>query len=352
MASRSLPNVVDFDIDSLRAGFAKLGVERWRADQVIDWIYKKGVYDWGRMTNLPKGLRDKLAAHYRIDLADIRLESASREDGSAKLLLGLGDGELVETVYIPKAARRTVCVSTQVGCKFRCAFCASGQAGFFRNLGPAEIVSQVLRIRDLTPEKRLTNVVFMGIGEPLDNFDNLLKAIRALNHPELVGLGARRLTISTCGVVPKIKLLAQQGLQIELSISLHGANDAVRSKLMPVNRRWPVAELLEAAREYVQKTKRHITFEYILAEGLNASLEDAKELASVLKSIPCKINLIPLNPIPEFPYKRPTPAAIAAFSKFLNQKGIRTTVRFSSGNDINAACGQLRSVEMRKVNGG
>ncbi len=351
MASPSLPNVVDFDIPSLKEKFAGLGVEQYRADQIVDWIYKKGVYDFGRMTNLPKPIKEKLAAHYRIWLGGIKLESHSHEDGSAKLLLELEDGELVEAVYIPKRGRHTVCVSTQVGCKFKCAFCASGQSGFFRNLSAAEIISQVLRVRDLSEENRLTNVVFMGIGEPFDNFDNLLKAIRALNHPELVGLGARRITISTCGVVPKIKLLAQQGLQIELSVSLHGANDDVRTKLMPVNRRWPIAELLPACREYVEKTKRHITFEYILAEGLNASLADAKELASILKLIPCKINLIPLNPIPEFPYTRPTRQAILAFSDLLNEKGIRTTIRFSSGNDINAACGQLRSVEMKKSGG-
>jgi len=351
MKSKSLPNVLDFDLNGLKAEFQRLGFEKYRAAQVTDWVYKKGVYEFDKMKNLPVELQGKLAAKFTIGAGEIKKRSNSEGDASVKLLIQMPDSELVETVYIPKGKRRTVCVSSQVGCKFRCGFCASGQAGFFRNLTAAEIIAQLLRARDESKatNDHLTNIVFMGIGEPLDNYPNVLKAIRMMNSPEFLGIGARRITISTSGVVPKMKDLAAEGLQIELSVSLHGANDSVRSQLMPINKKWPIHELLAACKEYTVKTKREITFEYILADGLNADIEDARQLALVLEGFQCKVNLIPLNPIPEFPYKRPTIKQINAFQKELITKKIRTTVRFSSGTDINAACGQLRSVEMSKA---
>lgn len=348
MTSPSLPNLIDYDTERLKTEFEKLGLEKFRAVQIQEWIYRKGVYETAQMGNLPRSAKEKIESHFSVNPGKICKANRSKDDQSIKLLLELADGEMVETVYIPKRDRQTVCVSSQVGCKFKCAFCASGQDGFFRNLTVGEIVSQVLRARDQSPNLKITNIVFMGIGEPLDNFDNVLGAIRLLNNPELFGIGARKITISTCGVVPKIRLLSEQGLQIELSVSLHGATDEIRGKIMPVNKAFPLADLLPACRDYVEKTKREITFEYILADGLNASLHDAAELLKVLKSVRCKINLIPLNPIPEFPYKRPSVAQIRDFEEKLNKGGIRTTVRFSSGTDINAACGQLRSVELKK----
>ena len=347
----SLPNILDFDAEGLKAEFVKLGIQKYRAAQVMDWIYQKGVYDFAGMSNLPQELRTKLAALFRIGMGSVKCRSKSEGDESIKLLLEMPDTNVVEAVFIPKEHRRTVCISSQVGCKFHCAFCASGQAGFFRNLSSAEILAQVLRARDESKSGRVTNIVFMGIGEPLDNFDNVLKAVKAMNRPEFLNIGARKITISTCGVVPKIKALADLGMQIELAISLHGANDHVRGKLMPVNRRYGVAELLAACAEFTQKTNREVTFEYMLADGLNASPEDARELVAVLRGhgVRCKVNLIPLNPIPEFPYKRPSNNKIVAFQNVLLESGIPTTVRYSSGTDINAACGQLRSVEMRKA---
>ena len=351
MSSKSLPNVLDFDLPALKTEFERRGVEKFRAAQVSGWIYKKGVYDFDAMKNLSADVKKKLVDNFSIGAGSIKKRSHSAGDSSVKLLVELPDHELVETVYIPKGRRRTVCVSSQVGCKFKCGFCASGQAGFFRNLSASEIVAQILRARDESKvsNDHLTNIVFMGIGEPLDNYDNVVKAIRTLNSPDGLGIGARRITISTCGVVPRIRQLAGEGMQIELSVSLHGANDSVRTQLMPVNRAWPIHELLAACGEYTLKTKRDITFEYILADGLNADIEDARQLALVLEGIQCKVNLIPLNPIPEFPYTRPTNARIIAFQKMLAEKKIKSTVRYSSGTDINAACGQLRSVEMSKA---
>lgn len=343
----SLPNIIDTDTPSLRREFEKLGIEPYRVEQILDWVFKKRVYEFEKMSNLPKNLREKLAGHLDLRVEPVALKNQSENDASAKLLVRLADGQLVETVYIPKGVRRTVCVSSQVGCKFNCAFCASGQAGFFRNLSSSEIVSQVLRARDLSDKEGISNIVFMGIGEPFDNFDNVLRAVRFLNDPERLGIGARKITISTCGVVPKIRKLADQGMQIELSISLHGASDEIRQKIMPVNKAWPLAELLPACREYVDKTNREVTFEYILADGLNASQDDAKALVELLSGMRCKVNLIPLNPIPEFPYKRPTREHCLAFSNYLNDHGIHSTIRFSSGSDINAACGQLRSVALQ-----
>ena len=249
---------------------------------------------------------------------------------------------------MPVNDRKTLCVSSQVGCKFHCAFCASGQAGFLRNLSMGEILSQVLLARDLSPDKKITNIVFMGIGEPFDNYREVLRAVRQLNSKTGLGLGARHITISTCGIVPKIEQLAQEGLQVELSVSLHGPNDTVRGAIMPVNKAYPVKLLIETCKKYAKKTKRAITFEYILVKGVNASPKEAEELGRLLKGMLCKVNLIPYNPIEEFPHAAPNYPEIVTFQKILQKHGVKTTVRFSKGQDIQAACGQLRSVHMVK----
>jgi len=338
-----LTNILDLTPGELKAKFKEEGMEPYRADQVFQWIYEKGVYDFGHMTNLSLPLREKLKKALAISLPKTIDEQHSHEDGSTKLLLKLNDNDLVETVYMPVKDRRTVCVSTQVGCKFHCAFCASGQAGFFRNLTMGEIVAQVLLAREKSADKKITNVVFMGIGEPFDNYKELLRTIRTLNAKGALGIGARKMTISTCGIVPKIEALAEEGIQVELSVSLHGGTDAVRGMIMPVNRAYPVKMLIETCKRYAKKTKRAITFEYILIKGVNASEKDARDLAKLLKGMLCKVNLIPYNPIEEFPHLAPEYAEIVRFQKVLQEAGVKTTVRFSKGQDIQAACGQLRS---------
>lgn len=340
-------NVLDLTPDELKAAFKSRGIESYRADQVLQWIFEKGVYDFDKMTNLSVELRQKLKESFTAELPPVAERQKSGDDLSTKLLLKLG-ADFVETVYIPKDDRQTVCVSSQVGCKFHCAFCASGQGGFFRNLRSSEIVSQVLRARDESPDKKLTNIVFMGIGEPFDNYPELLKAVRLLNSKQGLGIGARKITISTCGIIPKIEALAKEGIQVELSVSLHGPNDTVRGAVMPVNKAYPVRALIEACKKYAKATKRAITFEYILIKGVNASEKEAQELSRLLKGMLCKVNLIPYNPIEEFPHAQPTYDEIVRFQQVLQKAGIKTTVRFSKGRDIQAACGQLRSVHLKK----
>jgi 23S rRNA (adenine2503-C2)-methyltransferase len=317
-----------------------MGEPSYRAAQIWAWLYRKPVEDWAGMTNLSNALRARLGETF-----DMQAGRINRTDGEAgetrKLLVGLRDGETVECVLIPASDRRTVCVSTQCGCRFRCAFCASGQAGFSRHLETGEIVIQALLAWRLFGEKP-THVVFMGIGEPLDNYDNLLPAIRILNDADGVEIGARRLTISTCGLVPGIRRLAGEGLQIELSVSLHAADDELRSRLMPVNRTHPIAELLDACREYTEATKRIITFEYTLIAGVNDSTAAAHLLVNRLKTFPCRVNLIPLSPVSEFEGRTPPPEVSRRFIAALNEAGINATLRDSKGTAIKAACGQLR----------
>ncbi|MBP9733644.1 MAG: 23S rRNA (adenine(2503)-C(2))-methyltransferase RlmN [Candidatus Omnitrophica bacterium] len=335
-------DLLNYDPEAMRELFGERGIDKYRADQVVEWIYRRGVYSFDKMVNLPASLRASLMSEFAINVGEIVQKSGSREDDSVKLLVRFGDGEMAETVYIPRKLRRTVCVSSQVGCKFGCVFCASGQAGFARNLTSGEIVAQVLHARDVSDTKDISHIVFMGMGEPFDNYGEVLAAIRRLNDPKCFEIGARKITVSTSGLVPKIDSFSEKGIQVELSVSLHGANDEVRGKLMPVNRRWPVKELIESCKNYVDKTNRVITFEYLLAKGLNASISDAKELAMLLREVHCKVNLIPLNPIPEFEYKRPTYPEIKAFQDVLVRNEVPATVRFSRGNEIAAACGQLR----------
>ncbi len=358
----TLTNLLDLTPEQLKNRFKELGLESYRADQVLNWIYQKGIYDFERMDNLSVPLRARLKETFVIGLPQVSERQRSEDDQSVKLLLKLNDKELVETVCIPaikasadlrpgakkSAGRTTVCVSTQVGCKFHCAFCASGQNGFFRNLNAGEILSQVLLARDAAPEKKITHIVFMGIGEPFDNYKELLKSIRILNSPQGLHIGARKITVSTCGLVPKIEAFGEEGLQVELSVSLHGPNDAVRGLIMPVNKPYPVAMLMDACRRYAKKTKRAITFEYILIQGVNASEKEARQLAKLLKGMLCKVNLIPYNPIEEFPHAQPSYPEVLSFQNILENAGVKTTVRFSKGRDIQAACGQLRSVKLGK----
>ncbi|HNX81025.1 MAG TPA: 23S rRNA (adenine(2503)-C(2))-methyltransferase RlmN [Candidatus Omnitrophota bacterium] len=320
------------------------GLKRFYAGEIFQWIFQKGIVDFSKMSNLPRHLREKLLAEFRITSLSIQ-EVVTSKDGTEKLLLELSDGNVVEAVIIPTAARVTICISSQVGCKFACRFCASGLKGFQRDLTVAEIIDEVLLLKNrLNVQKRnLTHVVFMGTGEPLDNYDTVLQAVRILNDESGFHIGARRITISTCGIIPGIKRLSEEGIQVELSISLHAADELTREKLMPVNHKYPLKDLIETCKEYVERTNRQITFEYILLQGLNADLQTAQKLGILLQGVRlAKVNLIPANYIPELGLKPPAHEEIHAFKEVLLQAGIHVTVRASRGEDIEAACGQLR----------
>ena len=325
----------------LSGWLAKKGQPSYRARQVYGMLYQKGQQDPSGWTVLPKSLREEFAGEFSGQgLSQVQKQVS--EDGTSKWLWKLPDGSLVETVMIPVEGRRTVCVSTQVGCAYRCAFCASGMEGFSRDLAAGEIVQQVAEVDLSLKPDRVSNIVFMGMGEPLSNYDNLMKAIRILNSPEGLKIGARKITISTVGLVPMMERLSKEGLQLELSVSLHAPNDGIRGKLMPVNRKHPMVRLLAACRAYVKATKRLITFEYILIDGLNDQPAHAEELAGRLKGLLAKVNLIPCHPIPGAPWGRPPEERMLAFEKKLKEKGIACTLRQSRGLDIEGACGQLR----------
>ena len=316
------------------------GQPAFRARQLWHWLYRQCATDFATMANLPSTLRTALAAHYRANPFALH-DRLQADDGVLKLALEAVDGEIVETVCIPAAVRRTVCVSTQVGCALGCTFCASARGGFSRNLTTGEIVAQVITVAQWL-ESRPTHVVFMGMGEPLMNLDAVLGAVRILNDAEGLAIAARRITLSTCGIVPGIHQLAREGMQFELSVSLHAPDDALRDRLMPVNRRWPIRALLEACRAYAKRTGRIVTFEYTLVAGLNDHPDQARLLVRQLRDLPCRVNLIPLSPIPEFDGRAPNEACIQQFRTLIRRAGINVTVRQSRGGGVDAACGQLR----------
>jgi 23S rRNA (adenine2503-C2)-methyltransferase len=340
-----LPNIVGMDTAGLTAMLATYGEPAYRARQVMDWIYGKGVYTFAEMTNLPVALRNRLAQSARIAVpAVVAVQKAA--DGTRKYLLQLDDGEQVEAVLISERERLTVCLSSQVGCAIGCALCATGLGGLVRNLTAGEIVGQVLSVqRDAG--KRLTNVVLMGMGEPLANYGQVMAALKLLNHPVAVGLGARRFTVSTAGVVPGIRQLAREPLQVNLAVSLHAADDRLRDLLVPINRRYPLAKLLAACQEYIELTGRRITFEYVLLAGVNDSVSQAGQLGRLLVGMLCHVNLIPVNPVSEAGYHRPDDAVTKQFLRALRRHGIEATLRKEKGAGIDAACGQLRVRQMR-----
>ena len=328
----------------LDAAIQDMGEPAYRSAQIWQWLYVHRVADWEAMSNLSATLRRNLAE--RFDIAPVSVVSDERAEESAgttrKMLVALRDGAFVEAVLIPAQGRRTVCISSQVGCRFRCAFCASGQSGFQRNLDTGEIVGQVLLACRAYGE-RVSHVVFMGVGEPLDNYEAVLKAVRIINAPGGLTIGARHITLSTCGVIPGIRRLAEEGLQVELSVSLHAPDDALRSRLMPANRHYPLAELLTACADYTRRTHRIITFEYTLVRGMNDGIAQAEALAQRLQTFPCRVNLIPLSPVEEFEGAAPDRAVAEAFMHTLTRAGINATLRDSRGGALKAACGQLRA---------
>ena len=354
-APPSLPSIKSLTLDDFGARLGALGQPTYRAKQVLQWLYGKRAKSFAAMSDLPAALREQLAAELAFD--DVKpVRTLGSKDTTLKYLFQLGDGALIESVLIPASPalygetsdRRTLCISTQVGCAYGCKFCASGLDGWSRNLSAGEIVEQVLRVEELCGE-RISNIVFMGMGEPLANFANLMRAITIINAPWGVGLGARHITISTSGLAPQIRELAEQPLQVRLAISLHGATDEVRSQIMPVNRKYPLAVLLEACAFYTERKKQWLTFEYILIEGVNDRPEDAAALVRVARKVKAKINCIPYNKVEGLDWKRPGEARQDAFMAVLDAARIPATLRREKGHDIAAACGQLRRQTMPAV---
>lgn len=340
-------NLLDLTRAQMQAFFVELGEKAFRADQVMKWIYHFCVDDFDKMSNINKVLREKLKARCVIE-APVVVTRQDSSDGTIKFVMGLSGGQEVETVWIPEKDRRTLCVSSQVGCALDCSFCSTAQQGFNRNLSVAEIIGQVWRVAQIigsygdTGDKPVTNVVMMGMGEPLLNLNNVVPAMELMLEDYGFGLSKRRVTLSTSGVVPALDLLRDK-IDVALAISLHAPNNELRNELVPVNRKYPMEEFLAASRRYVANSKANdkVTVEYVMLEGVNDSMEQAHELAHALKDTPSKINLIPFNPYPGSPYKRSSNSRIDRFNKVLQEYGFTVIVRKTRGDDIDAACGQL-----------
>jgi 23S rRNA (adenine2503-C2)-methyltransferase len=345
-------------LESLCASLAERGEKTFRAQQVLDWLYKKRARSWGEMTNLPKALRSWLESTFTLMPAALVLNRHSA-DVTDKLLLELGDRSLIETVIIRAPqdgvgldhSRKTICISTQVGCAMGCVFCASGLEGLKRDMSAGEIVAQLLQVcyaEDArTPRARaelasFDNIVVMGMGEPLANYDALIRALTIVNAPWGLGFGARRITVSTSGLVPKILRLADEPLGFRLAVSLHGATDEVRTRIMPVNKAYPLAKLLPAVKGFTEKHGRMVTLEFILIDGVNDSLDQARKLRDIALDLHAHVNLIPYNTVGGLPWKRPSGARQLAFAEILERSGVSVTLRREKGHDIAAACGQLR----------
>lgn len=320
-----------------------LGIEGYRGKQIFKWIHQKRVFDVESMTDLSKALRERLASECSVNRLTLVKESASPKSGTKKVLLRLDDGETVESVLLRDRDRVTLCISTQAGCPLKCSFCATGASGFARNLSPGEIVEQALfLLKDEDPGERTPNVVFMGMGEPFRNYDAVVAAVKLLMSEDGLGIGARKITVSTAGELPGIYAFAEEGWQVRLSVSLHAANDELRDELVPLNRRYDLTKLREAVEHYTERTGRQITFEWTLLEGVNDRPQDIEELSAYAGPLQAFVNLIPYNPVQGLPYRPPTRAACERFRAALIARGIKATLRVERGQDIDAACGQLR----------
>lgn len=340
-------NLLGLSAQEMEAFFAQLGEKRFRATQVLKWIHQLGADSFDEMTNISKVLREKLAEVAEIREPEVVMQEIS-SDGTRKWVIRVGGGSCVEAVLIPEGDRATLCVSSQVGCSLDCSFCSTGKQGFNRNLTAAEIIGQLrIAIKSFGPmdpaaPRRVTNVVLMGMGEPLMNYNNVLSAVQLMMEDNAYCLSKRRVTLSTAGVVPAIDKL-KEDTDVSLAISLHAPNDELRDQLVPINKRYPIKELMAACRRYLENLndKRVITVEYTLIAGVNDQVKHARELGRLLKQVPCKLNLIPFNPFPNSGYKRPDESAIQAFKDEMLKSGILTTVRRTRGDEIDAACGQL-----------
>ena len=339
-------NLLDLNRADMEAFFLEMGEKAFRATQVLKWLHQYGVTSFDEMTNLGKALRAKLAEHAEIRAPEVVVDQRSA-DGTHKWLLRLDSGNSVETVFIPERGRGTLCVSSQVGCALACSFCSTGRQGFNRNLSVAEIIGQVWVAnkalgRDPKGERIISNVVLMGMGEPLLNFDNVVKAMDLMMDDFAYGLSKRRVTLSTSGVVPALEKLKQTS-DVALALSLHAPNDALRDELVPLNKKYPIREVLDACTRYIGSldSRRKITMEYVMLDGVNDTDQHARELVKLLRGVPAKVNLIPFNPFPETQYRRSTPARIDRFRDILQKGGLITITRKTRGDDIDAACGQL-----------
>jgi 23S rRNA (adenine2503-C2)-methyltransferase len=333
-------DLLNCTIEELENLFEKMGQQKFRAKQVFQWV-NKGVKNIDEMTNLSKDIRERLQTLAYINKLEIVEKLVSKIDGTTKYLFKLLDGNIIESVLMKYQHGLSVCISSQVGCKMGCKFCASTGVGFVRNLTASEMLDQVLTIQK-DAGSRVGNIVVMGIGEPFDNYDNLIKFIRLVNHKEGMNIGARHISVSTCGLVPEIIRLSKENLPITLSISLHAPNDEDRQKIMPVNKWYSIDKLIGACKIYTETTKRRITFEYALIDGVNDTFECAKQLSDLLKGMLCHVNLIPVNSVTNTGFKKSSKERVFKFKDMLEKRGIETTVRRELGADINATCGQLR----------
>ncbi|HHU24219.1 MAG: 23S rRNA (adenine(2503)-C(2))-methyltransferase RlmN [Bacilli bacterium] len=342
-------NIYNFSLKALEEYFIAQNDKKFRATQIFEWLYRHRVTLFEKMTNLSKKALEHLHEHFAIERLNVEKKIVS-SDGTTKYLFRLHDGHLIETVLMRHSYGNSVCVTSQVGCNMGCSFCASGELGRIRNLTHAEMVLQVLHVQselDATNE-RVTNIVVMGIGEPFDNFQTVLDFCRTVNFAKGLEIGARHITISTCGIVPKIFEFAEFKLQVNLAISLHAPNDELRSKIMKINRSYPLHEVMEAVKAYLAKTNRRVTFEYILLKDINDTTSHAHQLVNLLRGINCYVNLIPYNEVLTKEYKRTLPESAQVFFNVLHQAGINVTFRTEHGDDIRAACGQLRAQTMKE----
>ena len=340
-----MKNIKDYDLEDLKKELESICEKKYRAEQIFKWLYIDKVKEFDEMTNLSLELREKLKSEY--DICNFKiLRKQESSDGTKKYLFDVLDGNAIESVLMEYHHGRTICVSSQIGCKMGCKFCASTGLKFARNLTAGEIVEQILAVEQDTGYK-ISNVVFMGIGEPFDNYDNVMQAIKIINNQKGLSIGARHISISTSGLVPMIYKFADEELQCTLSISLHATNDEKRSEMMPINNRYNIKELMEACKYYIEKTNKIISFEYALAKDNNDNLDDAKELVKLLKGMLCHVNLIPINKIENGKYTKSSNENIIRFRDYLNEKGITATIRRELGSDIDAACGQLRRKNLK-----
>ena len=342
-----MQNLLDFNLQELTEFVSKFGHKPFRANQLLRWIYKDGEQSFDNMSDIAKDFRETLNSNAHISLPEIKLDHRSN-DGTRKWLLNVGESNLIEMVFIPETNRGTLCVSSQVGCALECTFCSTGRQGFNRNLTSAEIIGQLWlanklidKKNDNSEQKAVTNVVMMGMGEPLTNYKNVVHALEMMLDDNVYGLSRRRVTLSTSGLVPAIDQL-REDCPVSLAISLHASNDELRDEIVPINKKYPIKSLIESCIRYIEKAPRDfITFEYVMLSGVNDSIEQAKELIKITQNVPCKFNLIPFNPFPKSGYECSSRSSIQAFKKVLMDAGIVTTIRKTRGDDIDAACGQL-----------
>ncbi|APJ10835.1 23S rRNA (adenine(2503)-C(2))-methyltransferase RlmN [Bacillus safensis] len=344
-----MPSIYSFELHEMKEWLKEEGEKPFRAAQIFEWLYEKRVTSFDDMSNLSKDLREKLKNQFAITTLKTVIKQTS-QDGTIKFLFELHDGYTIETVLMRHEYGNSVCVTTQVGCRIGCTFCASTLGGLKRNLEAGEIVAQVLKVQQALDEtdERVSSVVIMGIGEPFDNFDEMLAFLKIINHDNGLNIGARHITVSTSGIIPKIYQFADEQMQINFAVSLHAPNTEIRSRLMPINKAYKLPKLMEAIEYYIQKTGRRVSFEYGLFGGVNDQVHHAEELADLLKGIKCHVNLIPVNYVPERDYVRTPREQIFLFEKTLKERGVNVTIRREQGHDIDAACGQLRAKERQE----